>query len=64
MPRPLISTALRWPSRGLQTVFDQLVPYFVCRTLLEQQLEEARQAVVDAQQAVKDGRRAYHQALA
>ena len=36
---------------ALQSVFDSLIPYFVCRTVLETQLEERKQAVTDAQAA-------------
>ena len=47
----------------LQVVFDRLVPYFVCRTLLEQQLEEGRQAVAASKQQVQTTRRAYNSAM-
>jgi len=47
----------------LQVVFDRLVPYFVCRTLLEQQLEGGRQAVAASKQQVQTARRAYNCAM-
>ena len=47
---------------ALQSVFDSLIPYFVCRTVLETQLEERKQAVTDAQAAGKEAKRAYHRA--
>ena len=48
---------------ALQSVFDSLIPYFVCRTVLETQLEERKQAVTDAQAAGKEAKRAYHRAM-
>lgn len=47
----------------LQAVFDKLVPYFVCRTLLEQQLEDGRQAVAASKKQVQSARRAYNFAM-
>ena len=38
---------------ALQSVFDSLIPYFVCRTVLETQLEERKQAKA-AEQAVQE----------
>jgi len=47
----------------LQSTFEALVPYFVYRTVLEQELEDQRQVVADAQAECKASRRRYHQAM-
>lgn len=47
----------------LQAVFEKLVPYFVCRTILEQQLEEGRHAVTASKQQVQTARCAYNCAM-
>jgi len=44
----------------LQSTFDSLVPYFVYRTVLEQELEEKREAVSAAQLEVQSARRRYN----
>ncbi|KAL1500343.1 hypothetical protein AB1Y20_013007 [Prymnesium parvum] len=48
---------------SLQKTFDALIPYFVYRTVLEQQLEEKRNLVNEAQQRVRAAKRAYHMAM-
>lgn len=47
----------------LASTFEALVPYFVYRTVLEQGLEEKRQAVGAAKEAVRVARRRYNQAM-
>ena len=47
----------------LSGTFEALVPYFVYRTVLEQELEERRQGVVRAKEAVRASRRRYNGAM-
>ena len=47
----------------LQQTFDALVPYFVYRTVMEQELEEKRLAVAQAQQSVRVAKKEYHRAM-
>ena len=47
----------------LQKTFDQLVPYFVYRSVLESELEEKHQALATAQAEAKGARRTYNRSM-